>query len=296
MLSVKFTHLINPYQAPPGSPHSLARPAVYSSIRNAFMRAARDGVEVDVIAAAYAEDRESVEEPAVLGGQLKRSLMDVRKLRPARRVPLFIDVLNVGFEAGKGDYLIYTNMDITLASDFYMAVRELVSDSKQSALAIKSWELTPTFDADGTPGALVPSNEQHHGYDCFVFPREWVPQLELGAVCLGAPWADAILMANLDVRSEYHATVMRDLRISYHYGPPVHPAVQAAYEEHNIAEALAAMSKLGVMKRPGPGTQFAAIHRMLLEQVSFSKRFERAWRKLAPRRFMGQSGTRQRAA
>lgn len=289
---MKFTHLINPFRAEPGSAHAIARPAVFASVRSALLKAAEAGLEIEVLAAAFPEDKYSVEPPARLAGELKRSVQDVRRMRPVRRLPLFSDVLSVAHAFGAGSHVIYTNMDISLAPVFYTTVADLIGKEPSAALAIKSWDLERTGGENGGAGeGLVAGAVMHGGFDCFVFPRDWVPTFELGAVCLGARWADALLMANLDVRSEYHARVVRDARISFHHGPACHPAEQVAYEEHNLAEALRAMSKLRAMKRPQEDCQFAGIHRLMADEAGFSKRFARTLRRLNPRRLMPRGTT-----
>src|SRR5215471_10391283 len=124
--SISFSHIINPFPAAEGSEHWIASRITFASLRRAVEEAGRAGLDVEVRAVVLRGDERAIEPPAVAAPMLTRTIQDVRSLKPARPLPLITDILAKGAEGARGDYLIFSNMDIAVQPHFYAGLRDLV--------------------------------------------------------------------------------------------------------------------------------------------------------------------------
>ena len=102
-------------------------------------------------------------------------------------LPLLPAILRAGFAAGRGSYLVYSNLDIALQAPAYVELGALLRRQPNvpiSAIREEFERATPAFDlaeAATRRGRGLP----HPGHDLWAFPRSWVPRLVLGNVTLG---------------------------------------------------------------------------------------------------------------
>ncbi|MBC7957090.1 MAG: hypothetical protein H7Y33_14615, partial [Cytophagales bacterium] len=53
MPNIRFTHLLNPFNAKPGSEHDIAQRVTFQALRNAAEESTRAGLGVEVLAVVY---------------------------------------------------------------------------------------------------------------------------------------------------------------------------------------------------------------------------------------------------
>jgi hypothetical protein len=260
---VRFTHLINPFVTTSGSEHDVAQRVTFASLRNAVRHADERGIGVEVLAAVYPEDAPAVEAPARTLAQLNRSVLDFCAPKPPRRLPLIGDLLRIARTHGRGEYLIFSNIDIALQREFYSAVDDLVSAETPRPLACCINRRTIRDGFQG-PEALelmyLEEGHEHPGYDCFVFPLAWVDELDLGNACIGARHFDSLVMANLDVLSGFNVRIFFDLRLTFHLGNDRSWVSRIDYEEFNLRECLNASRRLCERSSPPAGSLFKFLH------------------------------------
>lgn len=209
-------HIVNPVVVPETSDLHIAQPITFETMRRA-QAAAAGTVDVELFSAQYPEDRAAV--PAFLTPteDLTRSSRDVHGDQRARRLPLIADVLDRLYRASEADHLIYTNVDIAVAANFYTAIAAFV-EGGYDALTITRRTVSKRFrSVDDIPAMLHRRGRSHPGWDCFVFPRRLVPRMELGSVCIGAPGVGLVLLAN-GIRHAERFGVFRDERLTFHRG------------------------------------------------------------------------------
>ncbi len=219
MQSIRFTHLLNPFNAKPGSEHDIAQRVTFQSLRNAVEESRRAGIGVEVLAVVYPQDVDAAEAPARVIPELVRSVQDVQPMSPPRMFPLVRDLLDLAGQHGQGDYIVFTNVDISPQPFLYRVLDELMHRDPNRALIVNRRTI-PRVISDPAQISLAykEAGNSHHGHDCFVFPRAWIPRLILNDVCIGAPWWDYALLANLDAMSQFRMFTYLHQRLTFHLG------------------------------------------------------------------------------
>ncbi len=260
-MPARFTHLINPFRAQPGSEHDVAQRMTLASIRTAIDYAKSRGTEVDLAAACYEEDLPAVEPPARLLPLLNRSVQDVTPMTPVRKFPLIGDLLNTAAANSDAEYLIYSNIDIILQPYFYHHVAWLLRRVKSYAPAfvINRRRVSMATDPTDLPRLYAEEGGGHLGYDCFVFPRAWVSDLDLGKLCIGTHLFDGVLFAMLDLRSGFRTRCFARQRLTLHMGDDGNWHRMQQYKDYNETEARRLMdtAKAKLSSPPPPWSEFA---------------------------------------
>ncbi len=263
-MSISFSHIINPFSAPPGSEHGTASKITFASLRRAVEEARRAGMVVEVRAVVLPGDEHAIEPPASLSQLLTRTVQNVRTLRPVRPLPLISDILNKGADGACGDYLIFTNMDIAVQPHFYIGLRDLVLNRFTYGVPFIVYrrnidsrfkrveQLSEMYTAEGVLA---------YGNDCFVFPSAYVRQLDLGNCCIGSGHFDDLLFMALDAISGFRMECVGNVALTFHIGNEIDWVRHIDYIEHNLREALAAIRRMRLRYDVPPQSGFARLER-----------------------------------
>ncbi len=253
-------HILNPVLVDSSSDLYVAQPITFET-----MRIARDfcagQVHVEFFSAQYAEDHVVVPDGFQPTLDLERSVLDVGNFQQRRKLPLLADILDRLYEATDAEYLIYTNVDIALMPNFYLAVDQII-DSGYDGFVINRRVISDRYhDTSQIPAMYAEIGEPHRGWDCFVFRRDAYPKYRLGTVCVGAPRVDLALIANVVAFSQRFG-VFKDLHLTFHIGSELawrHRAY-SDYAEHNTREVLRLLAELerdvGPFERSSPPGAF----------------------------------------
>jgi len=247
---VLFTHVINPF-TPRAESHDVAQKVTFKAIENAIEFARQNGVSVEALGVALQADAHVIAPPIKPVISLNRTMMDFGTFTKKRAYPLFGDVLRAAAEHGCGEYLIYTNIDISPQRNCYVETKRLI-DAQGNANPMHPFIITrrslltrPYASVDELEEMYKDPGSPHPGYDYFVFPRAWVEKMRFAAVCIGAWWFDLVLMANLDTLSQKRTLVYKDLYLTFHVGDdPQWTGLDDEFALHNAREAAKAAKEL----------------------------------------------------
>lgn len=249
-----FAHIINPVYAPRSEDLLRAQPITFATMRQARLNCGPE-TEVLLLTAAYAEDKPAVPVDFQATPLLMRSILDLGQFEVPRKLPLLADILGRAYEATAADYLIYTNVDISLQPTFYTRVQTFV-DAGWDAFVINRRTISNHFQSlDQIPLMLQERGRPHRGWDCFVFRRDYFPLLELGHVCVGLPRTGLALLANL-VAVSGRIIEFTDERLTFHIGDArgwADPRL-VDYMAFNTAEVLRILDRLEARYGPFPRT------------------------------------------
>lgn len=246
-MPVSFTHIINPFRCEPTSEHGIASRITNATLARAWEHARAQGIQVEIQAVIAHGDEASILPPAQLAGYLTRTVQDIRPLKPSRPLPLIADILQIGTASASGSHVIFTNMDISVQPDFYVRLAELISERFEPATPFIVYRRN--LPAHFTDPAQIEEMFDHPGelatgYDCFVFPREYAGDLELGHSCIGASYFDYLLFMALDAASGFRMQRVRDPALTFHIGNELAWSGQFDYIEHNLDEAITAIRRM----------------------------------------------------
>lgn len=247
-------HIVNPVIVGESSDLYIAQPITFRTMEIARQRA-RDTVDVELFTAQYAEDRALVPGTFTATPSLSRSVTDVGTFRHPRKLPVLADILDRLYEATEAEYLVYTNVDIGLVPQFYIAVDAFIEDGAD-AFTINRRTISDRFTSIREIPQMyleVGKGATHPGNDCFVFRRDVYPKYELGYVCVGMNWVGKTLLNSMG----YHARTFRkyaDPQLTFHIGDQRtwHDNRWADYRDHNTREMTCAYIRLRA-DRPKPG-------------------------------------------
>lgn len=240
-MTLSFAHIINPFAAKPGTEHDRAQRVTFESMRRAldYVHQHPD-VAAEVLAVTFPADAPVIPSFLKAVPKLSRSVLDFAGFKQPRQFPLLADILNLGYEHSTADFLIFTNVDIAVQPHFYHAVRDLFAAAPAPfACAINRRSLPDSFHGPEEIEAMYAHHgETHPGFDCFVFPRAFVPKLRLGHVCVGSTHLDYLLLANLDLLADFRFQILRDLHLTFHLGNDATWLTRLDYDEFNLQESL----------------------------------------------------------
>src|SRR5438105_139764 len=211
-----FAHVINPVIKPAGHELALAQPVTFESMRTARAESVSpEGIELWAL--TYPEDRSLVPEYIRQIDLPEHSFRDIHGVTDAPKLPRIVDILAPVATSSNADYLIYTNVDIGLMPFFYDAIDLLLDDGWDSIIVNRRTIHPASADKENLVALWMLAGDPHPGYDCFVFPRTWVDDLELDDLCVGLPGFDWLLAVNIWVRSKKNYT-FADAHLTFHVG------------------------------------------------------------------------------
>lgn len=221
-----------------------------------------DGIDVEVLGAGFYDDLPAVKEPLRRTTPLSRSILDVGTFDPPLRLPLIADLLAIAQQDGTGEYVIYTNVDISPHPYFYCAVDRILRTSRAYAHVINRRTIPARYRSEvELPLMYSELGESHTGFDCFVFPRDWIRRMQLGNVCIGTAWIGVAMIANLDALSGFCCQIHKSLHLTFHLGDDRTWVKRSAYIEHNRRETAAALDIIAKQHPPAPRRSlFAKYH------------------------------------
>lgn len=189
-------HIINPFVADPSSDLFVAQPITFKSILHA-KELAKHVLQVELLTAQFTEDRIMVPAGFTATKDLQRSVTDLEKFHVPIKLPLLEDILERLYTSSTADYLIYTNVDIGLYPDFYLAVTRFIEEGHDAFIINR--RRIPAIYTNVTDLEMIytKTGKKHPGFDCFVFHRSLYPKLKLKDICIGVPFIEISFSQNL---------------------------------------------------------------------------------------------------
>lgn len=230
----KIAHIINPVKTGSGSDLFYAQPITFETMRIA-RNFASGKADVELLTTQYPEDHEIIPEYFRKLPDLKGSVLDIRNFQNKRKYPLIKDILDIMYHNTDADYLIYTNCDIALMPQFYLAVNDFISEGLDGFMINKRRVSGRFKNISDIPKMWSEVGGTHPGFDCFVFHRSFYPKFILENICIGVPFIEAALAHNLFAFSN-HFKLFTDKHLTAHIGLEVMPARDKEFHSYNQQE------------------------------------------------------------
>ncbi len=231
---MKLAHVINPVKVPPTSDLYVAQPVTFESIRLA-KEFATGKADIELYTVCFEEDREMIPSFFKQLPALKRSVLDLGKFSRPKKYPFLKDVLRCLYDTSKAEYLIFTNMDISLMPQFYAAVSEILKEGFDAVLVNRRGISTKYKKVEDLPLMYSEFGKPHPGFDCFIFKRELLNKMILEDICVGVSFSEVALVHNLIAFAE-KLKLVDDLHLTFHIGSEVMPPLDSEYYQHNRNE------------------------------------------------------------
>jgi glycosyltransferase involved in cell wall biosynthesis len=174
-------------------------------------------VDLSIFAAHHREDRDIVPHDFKSTRELDRSVIDLGNFQIHRKLPLIADILDRLYQNSDAEYFIYTNIDIALMPEFYVAVNEII-ERGYDAFIINRRTISDAYNrVDQIPLMYAEIGQSHPGYDCFVFRRDAYKNYRLGNICVGINYVGLALKYNLMCHSKRFKEFL-NLHLTFHIG------------------------------------------------------------------------------
>ncbi|MEM7100825.1 MAG: hypothetical protein AAF541_21360 [Pseudomonadota bacterium] len=275
MASRSYTHLINPINPPVESDLVVAQPITLESMRMAKAYGEEHGLVIDHCAVVYEEDKNQAPIAFDSVKILTRSVQDVADFDTNRKLPLIKDIFDCGCADSAAEFVIYTNLDISLLPHFYTAVDRLL-DQGHRALIINRRTISGQWtDVNDLSLMFAEIGIAHDGFDCFVFPRSWVRELDFGNVCIGAPFIGLVVALAITGMTDKWMLVEKE-HLTFHIGDDRawDSGNLNAYAQHNKLETAGVIeryeSEHGTIRwDTAPTWSFGALAQIKVDELGF---------------------------
>ncbi len=192
----KVVHIINPFMAPSTSDLAYAQPITFETIRRAKEKA-EGFIDIEVLAACFEEDEKIVPPFIKKTSFLKRSVLDQQDFHQKIKLPLIADILAKAFHESDAEFILYSNIDISLYPDFYLKLNELLNEG-HDAIIINRKRIAPLYtQIEDLDKIFQQAGKPHPGFDCFVFHRSLFEKMVLENICIGVPFIEITFSQNL---------------------------------------------------------------------------------------------------
>lgn len=239
-------HVVNLYSGAGDSQE--AQELVTASMREAQ---AADQESVSLINVQAETDADLTPAGFLRGRNIDRTVMDIASFQQPRPLPLIFDVLERGAElAGPDDFIIYTNSDICLRPYFYRCIRDLIALGFDAITVNRRTFGDSRYFPKGSSLALAETGLDHHGFDCFIFPKFQFDTYVRNHACSGIVGVAQGLLYNMVARAGA-MVMLKNVALTYHFGNERSwdsPAL-TDYSAFNQQEVLRVLDGLAVDKK-----------------------------------------------
>lgn len=231
---MKFAHIINPVKVPSHTGLGVAQQITFESIHTA-LKYTSGRTDVSIYAVCFKEDREVIPGWVHVLPTLEQSVLDLGTFSSNKKYPLLTDVLNAVGDTD-ADFIIFSNMDISLQPFFYDAVRTILLRDSLDALVVNRRGIPTSYNSlNQMPLMFAEPGMPHPGFDCFIFSKKLLPELVLANVCVGVSFSEVSLMHNL-IAFAKKIHLEDNLRLTFHIGTEVMPPLDPEFYNHNRKE------------------------------------------------------------
>jgi len=267
-----FAHIINPVSAIENAELYRVQQITFRSIVNA-KDYAKGKVDVKIYTTQFHDSKIETPSDFIIAKDLTRSVSDIANFNIPRKLPLIKDVLDILYDLSDADYLIYSNLDISLMPHFYNAVNDYVNMG-YDAFIINRRRVSEKYNsADQLNLIYSEIGRVHTGYDTFVFKRSLYKKFILKKLCLGIPKAGNDLFYNIFCFAE-KPKLFTDKHLTIHIGMELYKAWGTAdYNAYNDKEFKSLLNDLAPLidssKFPGGDLNIISRHFKWLMNPTF---------------------------
>lgn len=224
---MKIAHIINVLEIKPHHEKSylhIAQPITLDSMVAAKNHTQSD-IDIELLALKHQDEKINIPSEFAWCKDLTRYCYDVfHNLPKDKKFPLVSDILNSLYNSSSADYFVYTNVDIGIFPNFYDFIKESI-DSGLDAFTINRVRMPKKINETkiGPENYNLVFNHKggmHMGFDCFVFRREYTPELakRMGNIFIGAPPIGTFLKGALKSVCPRYKRFGSKANVTFHLG------------------------------------------------------------------------------
>lgn len=302
MAQFRFVHIINPVGANENAELFTAQEFTFQTTVAAKKYALEKGINVQHLAVFTPGNHCALPNEYTVLPELKRTSADM--VKTSKKLPVFKDVLEKLHEHSDADYLIYSNLDICLMPNFYVAVEGLIQEGHDAIIINRRVVSSEHFTKKNLDLMYSELGDIHSGYDMFIFKKSLFTKFILKDIFIGVPPIGSDLFYNFFVFAE-NPVLKTQEHLTFHIGKDlIKPWGDAATWKHNhglYKQFLKEIKpKINIEKFPAANRNFFVRHFKWLMNptvsypVMASVDFKQLFRKRKPRKKKEIPGIYQR--
>ncbi|EMG36826.1 methyltransferase, FkbM family [Desulfocurvibacter africanus PCS] len=241
---IKIAHIINVFSRPGDATHKRIMQLTLDSLIQARNL---DQGPIQLIGVMQHDDHVDLPEDFSIVPSLTRTASDINSFQQQASLPLLFDILDSGIQKAHGaEYVVFSNLDICLVPNFYLAVRELIGFGFD-ALTINRRLLNISLLETNASASLHLGDYgiPHAGFDCFVFRKEAYKNFIRNNACIGKGAVMRGLLYNMVAHSN-KLLMLKNCHLTYHFGndEPWRDSITSEYWKYNLNESYKVLKEL----------------------------------------------------
>lgn len=224
--TIRIAHLINPFKCNEDNPSYLyyAQPITFKSMYAAKKEAESIGIQVDLYAINFPEDDEIIPDYFIKLPCLRESTKTIfPDISGEKKLPIIQEMLVSIYNNSDAEYIVFTNSDIGVQRNFYVAIYNLIISKSLNSFIINRRDNIPKFKnqirltEQHLDIIYEESGVKHPGKDCFIMKRELLKQIDMGNMFTGyPPWGKTLYAILKEI--DQSATLFTNLHLTFHLG------------------------------------------------------------------------------
>ena len=223
---MKIAHVVNPFKCSPDNSGYLyyAQPITFKSMRVAQIKAKKEDIDVKLYSVNYPEDDEIIPEYFIKLPRLKKSTEELfSTISNNKKLPIIQEIFDLILEKTNCDYIIFTNVDISLQPEFYTEIKKIIESGLDSFI-INRRDSIPKMYNDNIRYTKEDLNllykepgKKHMGKDCFIIKREILEKIDMKMMFTGyPPWGNKL--TNMLKKINPNTKIFKNRFLTFHLG------------------------------------------------------------------------------
>ena len=264
-----YTHILNPISQITNPQLFQAQTITFETLELALKYAKAENLWIEPYFVVVGDEKLPEQSAYAKSSRIHKSVLDYGKFSQPRKLPLVRHLFETAYMNSNADYIIFTNIDIGLLPHFYQVVNDIIL-SGVCSFTITRRTLVLQNPANIQLATLFAEiGQPHRGWDCFIFPRVFIPKMILENLCTGAPLVGLGIIANM-MAIDPGFKEFKHLHLTFHIGNDRawNKPVNNEYIAHNRSELSVCLYKLnaeyGNFPKGSPPKKYLSWHRIPL--------------------------------
>ncbi len=212
-------HIINPVKVSENSDFFRSQQITFESLKRA-KEFSRFKENIRLYAVGFAEDEVFIPADFSVLSNLTKSSKDRFPNPDLKKLPFIDEILRKTQEETFEDFILYSNMDISVMPYFYDSILNYIHKG-YDAVVINRRRLSKNYlERNEITEMYADLGKSHPGFDCFLFHRDLLDKLILEDVLVGVPFLETALLHNLFSLAE-NPLFIPDAHLTFHLGMDV---------------------------------------------------------------------------
>lgn len=199
---MKIAHVVNPFKCSPDNSGYLyyAQPITFKTMHVAQLKAKKENIDVKLYSVNYQEDDEIIPEYFIKLPNLKKSTKEIfPTINNNKKLPIIQEIFDLILEKTNTDYIIFTNVDISLQPHFYTEVKKIIESGLDSFIINRRDNIPKMskgnirYTEEDLNLLYTETGKKHIGKDCFIIKREILEKIDMKLMFTGyPPWGNKL--------------------------------------------------------------------------------------------------------